>query len=216
MIGSGLVVLPFEFFWSFISRPEKTLTVAEFEVEKSILLNDLLSLRQRALKLEEERPTLANKNFIKNYLQRFWVVALDTESVIVEKEFDKLIKLSNKKKFYDPALYMAKLFIGIFFSFILLIFMVDLCICEVSNTGNYECESDFMGTYILIPITNIGLSCVSTAIFEIFFLTLLYCAYLGNRKLGLRFYSCTFYPLTENETLLNGILYNVITLNFAT
>mgnify|MGYP000932277692 CR=1 FL=1 len=41
------------------------MTPAEFEVEKRILLNDLLSLRERAKKLEEDRPAAEKKNLIK-------------------------------------------------------------------------------------------------------------------------------------------------------
>lgn len=39
---------------------------------------------------------------------------------------------------------------------------------------------------------------------------------MGNRKLGLRFYFCTFFPLQESETLFNGIMYNIILLNLWT
>lgn len=84
MAGAGLVVLPYEYFWSYLNRPVKNLSTAEFEVEKKILLNDLLSLRERARKLEEERPTIQKKNLIKQYILQFRIVALDCESNVVE------------------------------------------------------------------------------------------------------------------------------------
>lgn len=37
---------------------------------------------------------------------------------------------------------------------------------------------------------------------------LLYCAFLGNYKLGLRFYLPTFYPITKNETFMGGMLFS--------
>jgi hypothetical protein len=76
------------------------------------------------------------------------------------------------------------------------------------------CQYDFLGNIILAPISNTGLTWLSTIIYLILILTVLYAAYIGNRKIGLRFYSCTFYPIVKNETLMNGILYNVQIFNF--
>lgn len=189
---------------------------AEFQVEKSILLNDLLTLWDWAWKLEEERPTIEKKNALKQYILRFWIVALDCESNVVEWEFEKLIKYSNKKKFFDPALYFAKLVFGIIFTIILFLWVLSMVLCEIISPNSMTCKIDFIGQSILAPLSNHGLGFLSTFLYLILILTLLYGTYLGNRKLGLWFYSCTFYPLVENETLLNGILYNLIFLNFAT
>ena len=133
MNGVGIVVLPYEYFWSYANWPIKSLTPAEFEVEKRILLNDLLSLRERAKKLEEERPVAEKKNLVKQYIIRFWIVALDCEWNVVEREFEKLIKLSNWKKFLDPALYLAKLAFGIVFTLIMLIWVLSMILCEIIN-----------------------------------------------------------------------------------
>lgn len=51
-IGTGLVVLPYEYLYSYLNRPRKV-TTGEFEVMKQILLNDLLTLRKRAKAMEE-------------------------------------------------------------------------------------------------------------------------------------------------------------------
>jgi len=63
-IGTGLVVLPYEFLYSYLNKPKKV-TVAEFDVLKQIMLNDLLTLRKRAKALENERPLAEKKSFLK-------------------------------------------------------------------------------------------------------------------------------------------------------
>ena len=135
MTGAGLVVLPYEYFWSYVNWPIKQMSSAEFEVEKWILLNDLLSLWERAKKLEEDWPVAEKKNILKQYSIWFRIVALDCECNVVEWEFNKLIKLSNRKKFLDPALYFAKLIFGIIFAIIMFLWVLSMILCEIINTG---------------------------------------------------------------------------------
>lgn len=52
---------------------------------------------------------------------------------MVEREFEKLIKHSNKKKFYDPALYLAKLSLGVVFAILMFLWVLSMILCELIN-----------------------------------------------------------------------------------
>ena len=54
-LGAGFVTLPYDFIMLYINRP-LPIKEAQFEVEKSVLLNNILSLRTLAREYEVLRP----------------------------------------------------------------------------------------------------------------------------------------------------------------
>ena len=87
-IGVGIVALPFEYIWSWIIRP-RNLKKDQFDLSKEVMLNDLLNLRKRAKTLEDHRPDIEKKQgvigWIKKGVLRYKVIALDCESIVVER-----------------------------------------------------------------------------------------------------------------------------------
>ena len=151
----------------------------------------------------------------KQWLLRNRITALDIECIVVEREFQKLQKAAKYSKLVEPMFYVMKLLAGIGFIIIFILWIVQTSLCELENQGNVICRHEFLSK-ILTPLSSNGWSIVSTTIFLVLFGTMLYGAYMGNRKLGMRFYFPTFYPMIPNETLFNGLCYNIILVNLWT
>ena len=179
------------------------------------MLNDLLTLRKRAKYFEDLRVKYSKQNFIKQWILRNRITALDIECIVVEREFQKLQKVAKYRKLVSPTFYLMKLFAGVLFAIIFIIWIVQTSLCELENQQNLICKHEFLSK-ILIPLSENGWSMISTFIFLAFFGTMLYGAYMGNRKFGMRFYFITYYPMIQNETLFNGLCYNIILLNLWT
>jgi LMBR1 domain-containing protein 1 len=54
---------------------------------------------------------------------------------------------------------------------------------------------------------------LSTTMFALLALYLLWCTIKGNIKFGLRFFCITFFPMRPNETFLSSLIFNVFMIN---
>lgn len=69
---------------------------------------------------------------------------------------------------------------------------------------------------VLIYMEEHNAGLVSTAIFAYLCLYLMWCVQKGSIKMGMRIpLCCRFYPMTENQTAMNGFLVNVLFLVLA-
>ena len=57
---------------------------------------------------------------------------------------------------------------------------------------------------------------MATISFTLIALYLLWCAFKGNVKFGLRCFCFTFFPLVPNETFMNSFLFNALLMNLWT
>mmetsp|Transcript_8556 Transcript_8556/g.7580 ORF Transcript_8556/g.7580 Transcript_8556/m.7580 type:complete len:279 (+) Transcript_8556:21-857(+) len=115
-LGAGLVAVPFDMIYSFIKRPQP-IKQAEFEVQKKILLDNLLLLRKRCNICLDERIKINNEKGIK----RLWnnsrltrrIASIHGKTLILEEEYKKLVRLSKFNKYIEPISYYFKLILGI-------------------------------------------------------------------------------------------------------
>lgn len=77
-----------------------------------------------------------------------------------------------------------------------------------------ECSYDFFNIIVSnLSDASVGLGFITTAIILLLSVYLLYCAWYGNQKLGIRFVIYTYSPISPRETLYNNICYNVFLCN---
>mmetsp|Transcript_36871 Transcript_36871/g.36501 ORF Transcript_36871/g.36501 Transcript_36871/m.36501 type:complete len:241 (-) Transcript_36871:648-1370(-) len=115
-LGVGFVAVPFDLIYSFVKRPQP-IQKAEFETRKKILLDNLLLLRKRCNDALDERIKINNEK----YFKRWWndsrltrkVASIHCKTLILEKEYIRLVKLSKFNKYIEPIFYYFKLILGI-------------------------------------------------------------------------------------------------------
>jgi len=122
-----------------------------------------------------------------------------------------LVKRSKFAKYIEPLTYYFKLVLAIMCIIINISLIVQLFGCQVLSSGDDEhCSYEFLSTIIdALSRQSVGLGFVSTAIFLLFSVYLLFCAFYGNQKLGIRFVIYTYCPVSPKETFFNNICYNV-------
>lgn len=117
-LGVGLVALPFDLIYEFLNRP-RPIQPAEFEVQKKLLLGNLLFLRKRCNEALEDRTKVETIRSFKGWwnstrLARR-VESIHIKVLVLEEEYIKLVKLSKFTKFIEPLVYFFKFIIGILF-----------------------------------------------------------------------------------------------------
>jgi len=167
------------------------------------------NLREKGKSLENRRnQVLASKGLSGWREKRRQARALtlyEGKCLIAEKEFTLIESCASLSK-TGPLAYYGKFFLSIFFFAVTAFWCAHTwCYILVYVYGHpahpffNEMLDFFFRNYMefVSVILYIGLS-----------MYLLYCAFLGNYKLGLRFYLPSFYPITKNETFMGGMLFS--------
>ena len=217
-LGAGLVAVPFDLIYSFIKRPHP-IKQAEFEVQKKIVLDNLLLLRKRCNESLDERIQINNQKGFRGWWNNSRltrrVASIHGKTDILEEEYIRLVKLSKFNKYIEPITYYFKLIIGILWIIINIIIIVQLLGWQLLSAEDIEgCSYDFLSTIVRnLSDESVGLGFISTGIILFLSVYLLLWAWYGNQKLGIRFVIYTYAPISSRETLYNNICHNVFLLN---
>jgi LMBR1 domain-containing protein 1 len=168
-LGVGLVAVPFDLILSFINRP-KPISQAEFEVNKKVLLDNLLFLRKRCNESLEDRTKIDSQKGFKGWwanarLTRR-VASLHAKTLVLEHEYIRLVKLSKFNKYVEPIAYYLKLILAIMFILIDCVFIVQIFGCQFLNYQDIEgCKFDFLNTIVRnLSRQDVGLGFITTGI----------------------------------------------------
>lgn len=115
-LGVGLIAVPFDLIYEYIKRPQP-MKSAEFEVQKKMLLDNLLFLRLRCNETFELKTKVdSQKGFIgwwnSSRLTRR-VASIHSKTLLLEDEYVKLVKISKYSKYVEPMSYYFKMALGI-------------------------------------------------------------------------------------------------------
>jgi hypothetical protein len=87
--------------------------------------------------------------------------------------------------------------------------------CQLLSPNTEEtCSFDYLNEIVkAFSDEDVGLGFITTAITLVISVYLLFCAWYGNQKLGVRFVVYSYSPMSARETLYNNICYNVFLVN---
>lgn len=87
--------------------------------------------------------------------------------------------------------------------------------CQLLSPNSEEtCSFDYLNEIVqAFSAETTGLGFITTAITLVISVYLLFCAWYGNQKLGVRFVFYSYSPMSPRETLYNNICYNVFLVN---
>lgn len=137
----------------------------------------------------------------------------EARCLIAEKEFIMLEKISNLSK-VEPFLYWLKLAFGIILALLSLVWIIHIFLWVIIKVNGKPVHPFLNNMLDGLVVGHVEF--LSTGVFAIISLYLLWAAMKGNIKFGLRFFCFTFYPLRANETFLSAFIFNAFMISIWT
>ena len=215
-LGVGLVAIPMDLINEFRNRPRK-IESNEFNRRRVKLLQHVTKLKKDSKQLEDIKESVDKGSGIKGWKNRRVfnrdLNKHEIQCMIAEREFLLLEKITKISKL-EPWLYVIKLVLGIFFILWSLVWLIHIILWVISKSVDDYVHPFLNG--LLDGIRQGNVEFLSTTLFALLAVFLLFSAIKGNVKFGLRFFWITFYPLRPNETFVCSFVFNVWLINLWT
>jgi len=213
-VGVGFSALPIDLFREWKGRPLQ-MAPSTFEAAKQTSLQRCKLLLQlgeqtKEAKVEADRnPGWGGRKYRKELKRKLRL--LETGTLIMEQEFTTLEKVSDYKNKYSPLLYFSKLILGFLCSIVSILWIIHILVYMIIVVDGVPLHPFFNN--LLTFLSDNSVAFLSTFIFALLSVYLLWATMKGNFKFGMRFTWITFYPMQEHETFMNAFLFNVLLIN---
>ena len=214
-VGAGLAALPMDLILAFIWRPH-SLSADQLhtcEVEMQDRTNELIEVsvllkRERAV-FNHSAPT-AGERRSRLVTDRIDVNRLTQMIFILERDVEEFSACKSVGGSYNPLIPFAKLFFGMIFGFISLLWLLHIIVYMLVTPS----ASLFLNTYFFW--FNTWFPIFGNVSYAMFSLYLLFCTITGCFKFGLRMFCCKIYPVKVGQTYMDSFLFNIALVLFCT
>lgn len=213
--GAGLTALPLDLILAFAWRPQRLspdqLSRCESEMQErtnELLEVSMLLKRERAV-FKHSKPSSGEKRS-RLVTDRIDVNRLTQMIFILERDVEEYHACKAIGGSYNPLIPFAKLFFGLIFSFITLLWLIHIIVYMlVSPSASLFLNAYFFWYNTWFPI----FGNVSYAMFSLY---LLFCTISGCFKFGLRMLCFKIYPVKLGQTYMDSFLFNIALIMFCT
>lgn len=206
--GAGLTALPLDLVLAFAWRPQRLspdqLARCESEVQErtsELLEVSVLLKRERAV-FKHGVPSAGEKR-ARFVTDRIDVNRLTQMIFILERDVEEFQACKAVGGSYNPLIPIAKLFFGVVFGFITLLWLIHIIVYMlVTPSASLFLNAYFFWYNTWFPI----FGNVSYAMFSLY---LLFCTISGCFKFGLRMFCFKIYPVKIGQTYMDSFLFNI-------
>lgn len=207
--GVGLSSTPFDLIVAYVWRPRvlapDVLANKELELqEKTADLLEITSLLKRDRANLNDGSSASKRAMRLRYLNdRMEVNKLTQMVFILERDVEEFKSCKVARKGYNPLWPFVNLYVGIFFAFISLLWLLQVILAILSNPP----ASPFLSLYL--NQFDLWFPMFGNLTYALFSLYLLLCTIKGCFKLSVRFVCCKLHPMQVGGTYLNAFLFNL-------
>lgn len=206
-LGAGLASAPVEFIVAFIYRPKlmtpDALGAMELELQErssEVLEVTMLLKRERGALVDGSRANAAalRRRYMNDRLE---VNKLTQMVFCLERDTEDFVACKNLRQNYNPLIAPFKLFLGILFGIVSLVWLLQIILGILTNA------SPFLSLYLLS--FDSWFPMFGNLTYALLALYLLLCTIIGCFKMSMRMICIKVHPMKVGATYLNAFLFNL-------